>query len=161
MQRNSQECHTACKRLSQDPNADSQATEATRLTMEPLTRPAVLVTDRKCGRGDLSGADRNPGDRACTKRMAVGQCPFYLGKPYLLFFSSLTQCLSRATEGRVGLRGLTISGGFPSATMGKAQQNMWLVGDGHGEFLTLWFRQEAEDTVWNQEWVDPLETSSY
>lgn len=45
--------------------------------------------------------------------------------------------------------------------MGKVQQNMWLVGDGHGEFLTLWFRQEAEDTVWNQEWVDSPETSSY
>lgn len=45
--------------------------------------------------------------------------------------------------------------------MGKVQQSMWLVGDGHGEFLTLWFRQEAEDTVWNQEWVDSPETSSY
>lgn len=102
-----------------------------------------------------------PQSRGQSTHKADGQCPFYLGKLYLLFFSSLTQCLSRATEGRVGLHWLTISEEFPSATMGKVQQNMWLVGDGHGEFLTLWFRQEAEDTVWNQEWVDSPETSSY
>lgn len=76
-------------------------------------------------------------------------------------FLIIDTCLSRATEGRVGLRWLTISGGFPSVTMEKVKQNMWLVEGGHGGFLTPWFRQEAEDTVWNQEWVDSPETSSY
>lgn len=76
-------------------------------------------------------------------------------------FLIIDTCLSRAAEGRVGLRWLTISGGFPSVTMEKVQQNMWLVAGGHGGFLAPWFRQEAEDTVWSQEWVDSPETSSY
>jgi hypothetical protein len=34
----------------------SHAAEATHQTTEPLTGPAVLVTDRNNGRGDLGGA---------------------------------------------------------------------------------------------------------
>lgn len=76
-------------------------------------------------------------------------------------FLIIDTCLSRVAEGRVGLRWLTISGGFPSVTMEKVQQNTWLVAGERGGFLTPWFRQEAEDTVWSQEWVDSPETSSY
>lgn len=111
--------------------------------MEPLTRPAVLVTDRKYGRGDLSGADRGQ-----SRRNADGSRPTVLlswETVFAIFLVFVTERLNETTEGRAGLRWLTVSGGFQSVTAGKVPQNRWLVAGGHGGFLTLWFRQEAED----------------
>lgn len=114
----------------------------------------MLVTDRKYSRGDLSGVDCDPGDRAHTKLMAASQCSLYLPKAYLLFFLIFVTP-NRTAEERIDLHWLTVLAGFQPVTMGKVEQTMWLVAGRHGRFLTPGLRQEAENTAWNQEWVDP------